>query len=165
MTSVVLFYLAGALTLGGAVGVVGTRNVVHAALFLLASLMGVAGVYLVIFAEFLALVQILVYGGAITIVVLFALMLTRRREFDGPMENTQWPLGVLAGLTFFLAVGAAITVTGTGHVTAGQKGPSIQEIGRSLFTQWAIPFEALSLILLVALIGAVVLTRSGEKSD
>mgnify|MGYP003314515235 CR=1 FL=1 len=54
MTGVVLFYLAGALTLGGAVGVVGTKNVVHAALFLLASLLGVAGVFLVIFAEFLA---------------------------------------------------------------------------------------------------------------
>lgn len=165
MTGVVLFYLAGALTLGGAVGVVGTKNVVHAALFLLASLMGVAGVYLVIFAEFLALVQILVYGGAITIVVLFALMLTRLREFDGLTENSQWPLGILAGLAFFLAIGAAITVTGAGHVTSGQKGPSIQELGRSLFTQWAVPFEVLSLILLIALIGAVVITRSGEKSD
>ncbi|MFH1141203.1 MAG: NADH-quinone oxidoreductase subunit J, partial [Chloroflexota bacterium] len=92
MTSLVLFYLAGALTLGGAMGVVSTRNIVHAAIFLLAALMGVAGIYLLVFAEFLALVQVLIYGGAIVIVVLFALMLTRLQEFRGPMENPQWPV-------------------------------------------------------------------------
>ena len=75
--SLFLFYLAGALTLGGALGVVMTRNIIYAAFALLATLMGVAGIFLLAFAEFLALVQVLIYGGAIVIVILFALMLTR----------------------------------------------------------------------------------------
>ncbi len=162
MTSLVLFYLAGALTLGGAVGVVSTRNIVHAAIFLLAALMGVAGIYLLVFAEFLALVQVLIYGGAIVIVVLFALMLTRLREFRGPMENPQWPLAVLVAVILFGVVAAAIaqTVTPAG---AERQGPSVQEIGNALFTQWAIPFEVASVLLLVALIGAIVIARAGGR--
>ena len=73
----ILFIVLAVLTLGGGLGVVATRNVVHAALALLLSLLAVAGIYLILFAEFLAIVQVLIYGGAITIVLLFAIMLTR----------------------------------------------------------------------------------------
>ena len=162
MTSLVLFYLAGALTLGGAVGVIGTRNIVHAALFLLVSLMGVAGIYLLVFAEFLALVQVLIYGGAIVIVVLFALMLTRLQEFRGPMENPQWPLAVIAAVALFGVIAAAIVRTGT-PAGAERQGPSVNEVGTALFTQWAIPFEVASVLLLVALIGAIVIARTGGR--
>ena len=75
-----LFIILSVLTLGGGLGVVMTRNVVHAALLLLVSLMAVAGLYLILLAEFLALVQVLIYGGAIIIVLLFAIMLTRSDE-------------------------------------------------------------------------------------
>ena len=162
MTSLVLFYLAGALTLGGGIGVVGTKNIVHAALFLLASLMGVAGIYLLVFAEFLALVQVLIYGGAIVIVVLFALMLTRLQEFRGAMENPQWPVAALAAVVLFGVIAAAIVQTGT-PAGVERQGPGVQEIGISLFTQWAIPFEVASVLLLVALIGAVVIARVGDR--
>ncbi len=162
MTALVLFYIAGALALGGAVGVVGTRNIVHAALFLLAALMGVAGVYLLVFAEFLALVQVLIYGGAIVIVILFALMLTRLQEFRGAMENPQWPLAALAALALFGVIAAAIIRTGEPKATE-RFGPSIQDIGQSLFTRWAIPFEVASVLLLVALIGAIVIAREGGR--
>ena len=80
--SLVLFYVASAITLGGALGVVMTRNIVYASFALLAAMMGVAGVFLLVFAEFLALVQILIYGGAVVIVLLFALMLTRLEDFQ-----------------------------------------------------------------------------------
>ena len=162
MTTLVLFYLAGALTIGGAVGVVGTRNVVHAALFLLASLMGVAGIYLLVFAEFLALVQILIYGGAIVIVVLFALMLTRLQEFDGEMENPQWPLAGLSAIGLFAIIAVAIAQTRRPQASI-DTGPDIQMIGESLFTQWAIPFELASIFLLVSLIGAIVIAGVGAK--
>lgn len=162
MTSLVLFYLAGALTLGGAVGVVGTRNIVHAALFLLASLMGVAGIYLLVFAEFLALVQVLIYGGAIVIVVLFALMLTRLQEFRGSMDNPQWPVAVVAAVVLFGVIAVAITRTVL-PVGLERQGPDVQEIGNALFTQWAIPFEVASVVLLVALIGAIVIARAGGR--
>ena len=84
---VVLFYVAAALTIGGGLVVVMTRNIVYAALALLVSLMGVAGVFLIAFAEFLALVQVLIYGGAIIIVFLFALMLTRIEDFSRPNRS------------------------------------------------------------------------------
>ena len=108
--SLILFYAAAALTLGGALGVVLTRNIVYAAFALLASLIGVAGLFLLAFAEFLALVQLLIYGGAIVIVILFALMLTRIQDFERLTDNRQWPvaaivaLGVL-GLLVALGVG------------------------------------------------------------
>lgn len=162
MTALVLFYIAGVLALGGAVGVVGTRNIVHAALFLLVSLLGIAGVYLLVFAEFLALVQVLIYGGAIVIVVLFALMLTRLQEFRGAMENPQWPLAALAAIILFGVIAAAIIRTGAPQATE-RVGPGIQDIGQSLFTRWAIPFEVASVLLLVALIGAIVIAREGGR--
>ncbi len=158
--SLVLFYIAGALTLAGAVGVVGTRNIVHAAIFLLVSLMGVAGIYVLVFAEFLALVQVLIYGGAIIIVILFALMLTRLREFHGSMENPQWPLAAVAAVILFGVIAAALVSRGIpADMVPG--GPDIRELGQALFTQWAVPFEIASVLLLVALIGAIVIARAG----
>ena len=103
-----LFVLAGIFTLGGGLGVVVTRNVVHAALFLLLSLVAVAGLYLLVFAEFLALVQVLIYGGAIVIVLLFAIMLTRSREYPRISDNPQWPLAIVAGLAMFGVLTAAL---------------------------------------------------------
>ena len=158
--SLLLFYIAGALTIGGALGVVGARNIVYAALALLVSLFGVAGIFLLSFAEFLAIIQVLIYGGAIIIVVLFALMLTRLQEFSGPMENPQWPLAAVSGLVLFGVIAVAITRSGAAAVTE-PSGPSVQEIGLSLFTQWAIPFEVASVLLLVALVGAIVIARTG----
>ncbi|MBI4200325.1 MAG: NADH-quinone oxidoreductase subunit J [Chloroflexi bacterium] len=160
--SLFLFYAASALTLGGGMGVVATRNVVYAALSLLASLMGVAGIYLVLFAEFLALVQVLIYGGAIVIVVLFALMLTRLRELGGPMEHRQWPLALVGALGLFAVLAAAIARTGVPQGLE-RMGPPVAKVGASLFSQWAVPFEAASVLLLVALIGAIVLARPGGR--
>ena len=84
-----VFILLAVLTIGGALGVVVSRNVVHAALSLLVSLIAVAGVYLVLFAEFLALVQVLIYGGAIIIVLMFAVMLTRNADYPRITDNKQ----------------------------------------------------------------------------
>ena len=99
--SLVLFYIAGVITLGGALAVVTTRNIVYAAFGLLASLIGVAGLFLLAFAEFLALVQILIYGGAIIVVILFTLMLTRIEDFERLTDNVQWPAAVVAALALF----------------------------------------------------------------
>ena len=95
-----IFVVIAVFTIGGALGVVVSRNVVHAALALLVSLIAVAGIYLVLFAEFLALVQVLIYGGAIIIVLLFAIMLTRNSEYPRIADNKQWPLAAVAALAF-----------------------------------------------------------------
>ena len=161
--SLVLFYVVGALTLGGALGVVMTRNIVYAAFSLLASLMGVAGIFLLAFAEFLALVQVLIYGGAIVIVILFALMLTRIEDFEHLTDHRQWPIAAIVAIAVF-GIFAATIVTTTVRTTE-REGISFEALGDSLFTQWAVPFEVASLVLLVALIGSVVLVRSTGGRD
>ena len=116
--SEVLFGIAAVLTLGGGLGVVATRNVVHAALFLLLSLVAVAGLYLLLFAEFLALVQVLIYGGAIIIVLLFAIMLTRSHDYPRISDNPQWPLAIVTALAVFGVLAASFLWNPVGDVAA-----------------------------------------------
>jgi NADH-quinone oxidoreductase subunit J len=157
----IVFISLAVLTIGGALGVVVTRNVVHAALALLVSLIAVAGIYLVLFAEFLALVQVLIYGGAIIIVLMFAIMLTRNADYPRVSDNKQWPLAALAALAF-LGVLAPSFIINRVEDTQSQNS-SLEGIGESLFTTWAVPFEIASLVLLVALIGAIIIARSDEE--
>ena len=158
-----LFIVLAVFILGGGLAVVVTRNVVQAALALLVSLVGVAGIYLILYAEFLALVQVLIYGGAIVIVLIFAIMLTRGAEYPRTSDNRQWPLAALAalGLLGVLVPSFLINaVRGTEPSNASFTG-----IGISLFTTWAVPFEIASLVLLVALIGAIIIARSGPGEN
>ena len=158
-----LFVVLAASTLLGGLGVVLTRNVVHAALFLMMSLVSVAGIYLILFTEFLALVQVLIYGGAIIIVLVFAIMLTRTSEYPHISDNRQWPLAAIAALALGAVLAAAFwTSPPTG--TAAQS-PAFSELANSLFTRWAIPFEVASLVLLVALIGAIIIARTGNGGE
>ena len=161
--SLVLFYIAGAFTLSGALAVVLTRNIVYAAFALLVSLIGVAGIFLLAFAEFLALVQVLIYGGAIVIVILFALMLTRIEDFRDLSDNPQWPAAAVISLGVFGLLAAAIV--GTSVRTTERQSVEFEMLGDTLFTQWAVPFEVASLVLLVALIGAIVLVRTSGGRD
>ena len=154
-----LFILLAVLTLGGGLGVVVTRNVVYAALALLLSLVAVAGVYLVLFAEFLAIVQVLIYGGAIIIVLLFAIMLTRSAEYPRISDNKQWPLAAVAALGLLGVLVPSFVINRVKDTEA--QGPEFADLANSLFTTWAIPFEIASLVLLVALIGAILIARSG----
>ncbi|GIT01825.1 MAG: NADH:ubiquinone oxidoreductase subunit J [Chloroflexota bacterium] len=140
-----------------------TRNVVHAALALLVSLIAVAGLYLVLFAEFLALVQVLIYGGAIIIVLLFAIMLTRNSEYPRITDNKQWPLAALAALAFLGILIPSFLINRVDDTNP--QNASFTGFGESLFTTWAVPFEIASLVLLVALIGAIIIARSDEEEN
>lgn len=165
MTVSLFLFLALTVASGvAALGVVFSRNIIHAALFLIASLLAVAGLYIMLFAEFLALVQILIYGGAVTVLLLFALMLTRAGEFSITLDNPQKPWAVVAGLVFLGVL--VYTIGGTRWGANPSSGPlepvSIQSLGASLFGQWALPFEVASLVLLVALIGAIIIARTEE---
>ncbi len=156
-----VFIVLAVFTVGGGLGVVLSRNVVHAALALLLSLLAVAGIYLVLLTEFLALVQVLIYGGAIIIVLLFAIMLTRSAEYPRISDNRQWPLAAVAalGLVAILISSFVIRAPEATEPTS----PAFTELANSLFTRWAIPFELASLVLLVALIGAIIIARSGDE--
>lgn len=158
-----IFYLIAALAVGGGLGVVLMRNAVYAALFLILALLAVAGLYILLASEFLALVQVLIYGGAVTVLLLFALMLTRARDVPETMVGAQWPLAGFASL--FLA-GLLIAVFGTTDWPGDADGmvtrAFFETVGDALFRQWAVPFEIASLVLLVALVGAIVLARQEE---
>ena len=162
-----LFAVAGAVAVVAAVLVVTSRRIVHAALWLVVALGAVAGCFGALHAEFVALVQILVYVGAIVVLVLFALMLTR-----APMN----PLPSLTtGRSPFAAVVAGVlaVLLGTGIVIAfgNQKiepvpAGSATDVGTAIFKTWVLPFEVLSVLLLAALIGAIALSqRKKAKED
>ena len=161
----VLFAVIGGVTLIGAVGVVATRNVVYAALFLLAALGGVAALFLLLLAEFLALVQVLIYGGAVIIVILFALMLTRSGEFQATGQNRRWPFAAAVSGSLFVVLTVAFIGDADRFDSDTRTGVQLEVLGRELFERWAVPFEIASLVLLVALIGAVVIGRAGARED
>lgn len=163
--SQVIFYMVGGLSLTGGLGVVFSRDIVHAALFLVMTLLMNAAVFVLVSAEFLGLVQILLYGGAVVILVIFALMITRARESRVSLNGSQWPFGLAAAI----GVGAVLVLMvrqTSWSVGANALNPvGIDRIGISLFGQFAIPFEIASLVLLVALIGAIVIARTEESGD
>jgi NADH-quinone oxidoreductase subunit J len=161
----VLFYILGGITIIAAMGVVTTRNIVYGALFLLVSLMGVAGLFVVLFAEFLALVQLLIYGGAIIIVILFALMLTRETDFSIATEHRRWPVAAVVSLALFGLLASSAINDSSRYNSDRRSGIGIEELGAGLFENWAVPFEIASIVLLVALIGAIVIGRSGDEED
>lgn len=165
--TVALFYVVAGITALAALGVVTARSVVSAALFLLVCLLGIAALFVLLSAEFLALVQILLYGGAIVIVILFALMLTRHDDQRPTAERRHLMLAILAG-ALFLGLMLFVFVVSAGKGSLESDVParaSVEEIGGTLFQQWAIPFEVASLVLLVALIGAMVIARSTTMEE
>lgn len=159
-----IFYFVAAFTVLGAIGVVAARNVVHSALFLIVSLISVAGVFVLLASEFLAVVQILVYGGAVTILILFAMMLTRVRDLPAQMTGKQAPIAALVSGAFMVTSIVAITTTKFPGESEKINVIDVNTIGDKLFTTYAAPFEIASLVLMVALIGAIILAR-GEEGE
>jgi NADH-quinone oxidoreductase subunit J len=160
----VAFALLGALALGAGALAVTTPRVVHAALWLAVSLVAVAGCFLVLTAELLVWVQILIYVGAVVVLILFALMLTRVPTGPTPSASRSRLLlaGAVSAATAVVLLVTLLSVLG-GEVidfdaTDARVGTA-EGMGTALFSTWVLPFEALSVLLLAALIGAIVLTR------
>ncbi|GLZ06465.1 NADH dehydrogenase [Actinomadura sp. NBRC 104412] len=158
----VVFALLGVVAVGAAVLVVTTRRLVHAALWLVVSFGALAGGYLVLTAEFVAWVQVLIYVGAVVVLLLFGIMLTRApigesRELD---SGNRW-----AALTVAVATAAVlVTVMVMGfrdtYTPLRAGGGSADALGAGVFRTWVLPFEVLSVLLLASLVGAIVLSRS-----
>lgn len=154
-----IFSVLALVGLGSALRLVTAKNVVHAALFLVAALAAVAAIYLLLAAEFVAWVQVLIYVGAIVVLLLFGLMLTRAPIGREALDNQQ------RGVAAVVAVGVA---AGLGYLgwdafageTAIRLGRSSTErIGEQLFSTFVLPFEVVSFLLLASLVGAIVLAR------
>ncbi|MCL7452729.1 MAG: NADH-quinone oxidoreductase subunit J [Anaerolineae bacterium] len=160
--SQVVFILLSIAALGGALGVVFARNLFRAALALVLSFVGVAGFYVLLEAEFLAMVQILVYVGAIAILIIFAIMLSRRMMSSETQPwNEQWVGAVVVAAALFAALVFILSRVDWPATEAQVPADSISQLGQALVSPdfYVLPFEVASVLLLVALVGAVIIAR------
>jgi len=172
---VVIFFMIAAVTVLCAAGVVAVTNPVHSAIFLVLCFFNVAGIFVMMGAEFLAAIQVIVYTGAVLVLVLFVLMLVDPDDLPEFHQGrpVQKAVGTLLGLILLLQIAAAVigrTVVGAqgGDTVAGitSAGGNTQALGQLLYSDYLLPFEAISLVLTVGVIGAIVLAlpeRLGER--
>jgi len=155
-----VFYILAGIILGSAVMVVSLKNIFHCALFLVLALFGVAGIYILLSAEFLAAVQVLIYVGAITILMIFAIMLTAKLyNARIKQSNEQVIPGIIIVAALLVATIFALTRTAWKLSDQAAAVQSTVGIGRLLMTEYVLPFEVVSVVLLTALIGAIVIAR------
>jgi NADH-quinone oxidoreductase subunit J len=166
MGEAVLFYTFSAFILGFAVLVISTKDTVHSVLFLVADFLFVAALYVLLGAEFLAVIQVLVYAGGIVVLYLFVVMLVNLKrppeEYKDPNRHARFA-AVLAGAVLVeLGAIAAYSVVRPAPVPSPAAGPlagNTETVGWLLYTHYLIPFEVASMLLLVAMIGAIVLAK------
>ena len=159
----IVFYLLAVAAIVASIGTVTVPNVVHAALFLIVSLLAVAGFYILLSSEFLALTQVLIYGGAVATIILFGLMLTRGgASLPVVPAGAQWPAGLAASLVIMIGLVTAVLDSEWPRDVDEVTLVPIDQIGQVLFRDWMLPFEIASVVLLVALIGAVVISSAEE---
>ncbi len=165
----IIFLLTGAVILGSALMVVTTRNLLHAALWLVVTLFGVAVLYAILQANFLAVVQVVIYIGAIAILFIFAVMLTRRELMEkGRQTRSTWwipallGIVILAGLVFLI-----LSVPGVDRTAAALPAglDTVQALGTALVSPdaYVLPFEVASVLMLAALVGAVYVSTVDKK--
>ena len=164
----VAFLLVGLVTFGAALVTVTTKQLVHAALWLVVALGGLAVEYLLLTAEFIAWVQVLIYVGSVVVLLLFGLMLTRApigRSPDADSGN-RWAALVVAVAAAAALVWVVVDAFRTTWIDLdGPAAGSTEATGAGLFQNWVLPFEALSVLLLAALVGAIVLSRKAKAES
>ncbi|MGW2303598.1 NADH-quinone oxidoreductase subunit J family protein [Streptomyces sp. NPDC001809] len=164
----IAFVLVGLVTLGAALVTVTTRQLVHAALWLVVALGGLAVEYLLLTAEFIAWVQVLIYVGSVVVLLLFGLMLTKAPIGHSPdADSRNKPVAAAVALA---AAAALVWVVVDAFRTTwidldGAVQGSTEVSGQILFRHWVLPFEALSVLLLAALVGAIVLSRRKNEEE
>lgn len=162
----VSFGLLSAMAVGFAVGVVLMPSIVYAAFMLGGVFMSMAGLYLLLNADFVAAAQVLIYVGAVNVLILFAIMLVNRKQDFEPLKlgwlRNGLTVGVCGGLLFLLG---SIATTTAWDVQPVQAISSIMTIGGQFFSNYLLPFEVASILLLMALIGAIVIARREYVAD
>lgn len=160
----VMFIVISAVTLISAALVVTTRSLFRAALWLVLTFFGIAGLFILLHAEFLAIAQVLIYVGAISTLIIFAIMLSRGvMDPNARRFNDQW--GLVAGFAavFFVLLTAILTRAPWQLSTADVPADAILQLGKELVSPYTIPFEVASVLLVVAMIGAIIVARERES--
>jgi NADH-quinone oxidoreductase subunit J len=158
-----VFWLDAGVIVAAALGAVLLRHIVHAALCLVVASLGVAGIFLLLASEFLALVQVLVYGGGVTILLLFGLMMTNAQDDPIVTDGAQKPFAFGAGIALGGLLTGAMLDANWGTLDSTIVG--FRDLGARLYRDYGIPFEIASLVLLVALVGAVAIARRDPPTD
>ena len=159
-----IFIAISIMTLIAALGVVTARNLFHAALFLILCFFGVAGLFVTLEAEFLAAAQVLVYIGAISILIIFAIMLSRGiARTSGSFLNAQWPIALLGSGALFVVLAVLLEQAQWPVIEGAVPADTISAIGEAFVNEYVIPFEVASILLVVALIGSILLAREREE--
>ena len=169
----IAFYLLGALAIGASLLVIAQRNPIYSVLLLIASFGALSGLYVLLDAPFVAAIQIIVYAGAIMVLFLFVVMLLNAPHEDTEYDERVHPLlrpgPMRLGAVLALALAAelvwALSRGGDTGAFAGGAVTSVAVIGRSLFTDYAFPFEVTSVLILVAMVGAVILARRDDPNE
>lgn len=160
----IAFFIMAALILSAAVFIVTTRNIMHAVFVHLMALSSVGGIYVLLYAQFIAAMQVLIYAGAVTTMVLFALMLVKPKAgMEVALDNQQKGLA-FATAAVFLSVLLVVLVPKVWATAQEKLTPlTVAKFGKILFTNYVLPFEMISVLLLVALIGVLVLASKEEE--
>ncbi len=162
----IVFFVMTACAIGGAIGVVSSPNLFHSALYLVLSLFGVAGYYVLLSAGFLAVVQLMVYVGAIAILILFAIMFARRLMGQGENQNNQqWWLSLPIVMILFAVLVGVVNTVSWPVSGAEPTGDTVMELGHAFLGSYLIPFEVVSILLSVALIGGIFLAREKVEAE
>ncbi|MEW6304636.1 MAG: NADH-quinone oxidoreductase subunit J [Verrucomicrobiota bacterium] len=160
------FVITAVIVLGGAVAAMSLRNLVHCALCLALTFAGLAAMYLLLQAQFVAFVQLLVYVGAVAVLVVFAILLTRGDDttHQSVFSKTSF-IGIsVATLALACILAAALSSYVADRLPPGKPEASVKEIGTQLMTQYVLPLEAVGLLLTAAMIGAVIIAMQERKA-
>ena len=164
MAEAVIFYALATLTLGSAAVCVLARSLIYAAFALLGAFMGVAGLYLLLGADFLAATQLLIYVGGILVLLLFGVMLTHKLyDLDLKSGTTQFLPGLIVAAGVF-ALLAGVAFKAPWRTVERVPAPTTNELGRLFLGQYLLPFEAASVLLLVAMLGAALIVRKRKDA-
>ncbi|GAB7387907.1 NADH-quinone oxidoreductase subunit J [Bacillaceae bacterium] len=160
------FFILSLFVIGGAVFMISFTKVVHMVVSLAFTFLGIAGLYVLLEAEFVAVTQVLVYAGAVSILMLFGIMLTRHDvDEEAQGRGKQKALAFLVVAAFFALVFWGIKDIAWPQESASLAENNILEIGKQLFTHYVIPFELVSVLLLVALVGAIILAKKEADEE
>ena len=157
----IAFWVLAVVTLGAAGGVVASRNLMHAVLMLILSFVGVSGFFLLLSAEFLAMAQVIIYVGAIAVLMLFAILLTPQIDRDNGETRMIAPALLLS--TALAAVLIFVVTDTNWSVVASDPGLTAADLGNALLTTWVLPFEIASVLLTAAMVGAIMLARTEQE--
>lgn len=166
MTEFVVFWILTAVILGAGLLMVMSKNLVHSAIYMVVSFLGVAGIYLMLHADFLAAMQVLVYIGAISVLIAFGVMLTRRGDISmSNLFSSYKIVGAVITFALFLILERLILTTNWNISSAPAKGDTVGQIAELMMTDFVVPFEIAAILLLVAMVGAIIVAKGVKNTQ